>query len=71
MEFWTILWVTVIGGIYDGENSFMVYPSMDSCRAALSVLSDTLPYDHGMLCEETTAMSKSLRPKRRPGVSND
>lgn len=66
MTYWTILWVTFLGGPYDGEQAFMVYPSVETCEQALSVVSSTLPYDHMMECEPTTALSSSLRPKRNP-----
>ena len=29
-------------------------------------ISDTLPYEHNLICEETPTPSSSLRPKRRP-----
>ena len=66
MTYWTILWVTLLSGPFDGDRFFMVYPSLETCEAALTPVSDTLPYDHSMICEETTALSSSLRPKRRP-----
>lgn len=66
MTFWTILWVTALGGPYDGESAFLVYPSLEACEAALNPVSDTLPYDHSLICEETTVLSSSLRPKRNP-----
>jgi hypothetical protein len=66
MTFWTILWVTALGGLYDGQSAFLVYPSLEACEAALNPVGDTLPYDHRLLCEETPVMSSSLRPKRRP-----
>lgn len=69
--FWTILWVTALGGPYDSESAFLVYPSLEACEAALIPVSDTLPYDHSLICEETTALSSSLRPRPRPGVGND
>ena len=64
--FWTILWVTALGGPYDSESAFLVYPSLEACEAALNPVSDTLPYDHSLICEETTVLSSSLRPKRNP-----
>lgn len=66
MKFWTILWITFAGGPYDGEQAFMVYPSVETCEQALTVVSGTLPYDHNLSCQETTVLSASLRPKRRP-----
>lgn len=66
MTYWTVLWITFLGGPYDGENAYMVYPSLETCEKALNVVSDTLPYDHNLLCEETTVLSSSPRPKRNP-----
>lgn len=66
MEYWTIMWITALGGMFDGESSYVVYPSLDTCRAALTVVSDTLPYDHQIACVVTDTPSKSLRPKPRP-----
>lgn len=66
MTFWTILWVTALGGLYDGQSAFLVYPSLEACENALMPISDTLPYEHNLICEETPTPSSSLRPKRRP-----
>ena len=66
MTYWTVLFVTALGGPFDGETSYMVYPSLEACEAATAVISTTLPYDHNMACEETTTLSSSLRPKPRP-----
>ena len=66
MDFWTILFVTALGGPFDGESSYMVYPSMETCEQATAVISQTLPYDHSIECEETTMQSSSIRPKRNP-----
>lgn len=66
MKFWTILWITALGGPYDGESAYMVYPSLDACEEATTVISGTLPYSHNIICEETTVLSSSLRPKRNP-----
>lgn len=66
MTFWTIMWITALGGMIDGNVTALVYPSLESCEAALSAVSDTLPYDHNMICEETEMPSSSIRPKRRP-----
>lgn len=66
MEYWTIMWITMLGGPYDGQGSFIVYPSLKACETALVTISDTLPYDHNLLCEETVTLSASIRPKRRP-----
>lgn len=66
MKFWTILWITFAGGPFDDQQAYMVYPSLETCEHALTVVSDTLPYDHNMICEETPTPSSSIRPKRRP-----
>lgn len=66
MTYWTVMWITMLGGPYDGQGSFIVYPSLETCEAALSAVGDTLSYDHNLLCEETTTLSASIRPKRRP-----
>lgn len=66
MTYWTILWVTLLGGPYDGEQTFMVYPSIETCEASLSAVGDTLPYDYQIECEVTDVLSSSLRPKRSP-----
>ena len=72
MTYWTILWITALGGPYDNQSAFLVYPSLETCEAALTPVSDTLPYDHNMICEETEMPSSSIRPKRRPeGLTND
>jgi hypothetical protein len=60
------MWITILGGPYDGQGSFVAYPSLETCEAALSAVGDTLPYDHNLLCEETPTPSASMRPKRRP-----
>lgn len=66
MEYWTIMWITALGGMIDGNATALVYPSLASCEAALTPVSNTLPYDHNMICEETEMLSSSIRPKRRP-----
>lgn len=66
MTYWTILWITALGGPFDGEMSYMVYPSMETCEAATATISATLPYDHSIECEATDVLSSSLRPKRNP-----
>ena len=66
MTYWTIMWITALGGVIDGNVTALVYPSLETCEAALSAVGDTLPYDHNMLCEETATLSGSIRPKRRP-----
>jgi hypothetical protein len=66
VTFWTVLFVTTLGGPFDGEVSYMVYPSVEACENAAAIISQTLPYDHQMECEETPTQSSSIRPKRNP-----
>lgn len=66
MTYWTIMWITMLGGPYDGQGSFIVYKSLEQCEAALSAVGDTLHYDHNLLCEETTTPSSSMRPQPNP-----
>lgn len=66
MEYWTIMWITALGGMIDGNVTALVYPSLETCEAALSAVGDTLPYDHNMLCEETPTPSSSMRPQPNP-----
>lgn len=66
MEYFTILWVTVLGGPLDGSTSGLVYSSLDQCEKATIVVSATLDYDHSMDCDESMLMSMSMRPKPRP-----
>lgn len=66
MEYFTILWITVLGGPLDGSTSGLVYSSLDKCEKAKIVVSATLDYDHNMYCDESVLMSKSIRPKPRP-----
>jgi hypothetical protein len=66
MTYWTVMWITMLGGPYDGQGSFVVYPSLETCEAALSAVGDTLPYDHNLFCEETYTLSASMRPQPNP-----
>ena len=66
MEFWTVLWITVLGTQVDGSTSGLLYPSLAECEAATTIISATLPYDHSMECQETTTMSRIVRPVRNP-----
>lgn len=65
MTYWTILWITMSGGAFDGDRFFMVFPSLETCEAATSAVGDTLPYDHFMSCKETGIAATSIRPKAR------
>ena len=66
MEFWAIMWITMMGGMLDGETTSVAYPSLDACEAALTPVSNTLPYDHSIVCEETALASGSIQPQQRP-----
>lgn len=72
MEYWTILWITILGGPLDGEAGYMVYASYDECFAAHKIVSDTFSYDHQIECEVTDVPSSSIRPMPRPeGLGDD
>lgn len=67
MEYWTVMWITVLsGGVVEGSETGLVYPSLEACEAAIIPVTDTLQYDFNVICEETGALSASIRPKRRP-----
>jgi hypothetical protein len=66
MEYFTIMWITVLGGTLDGSTSGLLYMSLDKCNASTSIVSRTLEYDHSIKCEETAVASSSIRPKPRP-----
>lgn len=66
MTYWTVLWITIIGGPLDGSQSYLLYPSHDACFAAHQVVASTLTYDYKVRCEETDTASRSIKPKARP-----
>jgi hypothetical protein len=66
MAHWTILWITFLGGPFDGNQTGLLYRSEAECWAAHQTISDTLRYDHKVACEVTNTLSASPRPKRRP-----
>jgi len=66
MEYWTIMWITVLSGYLDGSIVALPYETLAQCEAAIPSVSDTLPYDYNIKCEETPTASSSMRPKRRP-----
>lgn len=65
MTYWTILWITMIGGPFDGDQTFIAYPSLATCEAAISTVGSTLTYDYTLRCAETGVASASMRPKPR------
>ena len=66
MTYWTVMLITVLGGYMDGATVVIPYPDLAACKAALTPVSSTLPYDHNLICEETTVASASIRPMPRP-----
>lgn len=66
MTYWTILWITVIGGPLNGSQSYLVYPSYEECMAAHQIVSETISYDHKVRCEESVTLSGTIRPLRNP-----
>lgn len=72
MEYWTILWVTILSGPLDGTVYGIPYPTEQACSAATRTVGDGFGYDHNMECEVTPTLSASIRPKRRPeGLVNE
>lgn len=68
MEFWTVMWITVLSGQIEGSTSGLVYPSLEKCEASISAVVGTIDgaYDYNVICEETATMSASVRPLPRP-----
>lgn len=51
MTYITILWITILSGPMEGSSYGVIYYDRESCRAAMTVVGDTLDYDHSMQCE--------------------
>lgn len=68
MEYWTILWVTILSGQLDGVVYGIPYASEKACIEARSEVGASLDYDHSLSCETMPGniASSSIRPKRRP-----
>ena len=69
MEYWAVLWVTVLSGPLEGSTSGLIYNSLAQCEAAISPIVETIDgqYDYSIVCEETVTPSSSpMRPKRNP-----
>ena len=66
MTFWTLMFITVIGGEMDGSQSYVLHRSMADCNAAISATSDTITYDHAMECVASDTPSGSIRPRQKP-----
>lgn len=65
MTYWTALLITILSGPLDNTTTAIAYPSLEACEAALQPISAMLPYDHSMICEESTTVATSIRPKNR------
>jgi hypothetical protein len=68
MEYWTILWITVLSGPLDGATSGLIYENLAACEVALPTVLATIDgqYDYNVVCEETETPSASIRPMPRP-----
>jgi hypothetical protein len=66
MEYWTVMWITVLSGYLEGATLALPYETEAQCLAALNAVSDTLPYDHNLECRVGDVPSSSIRPKRNP-----
>lgn len=66
MEYFTVLWITVLSGPIDGSTSGLIYESLEQCEAAKPAVVATLAYDFTVTCEETVTPSASIRPQARP-----
>lgn len=66
MEYFAVMWITVLSGPLDGSTSGLIYTNLAQCEAAISAVTNTLEYDYSVLCEETDIASASIRPQRRP-----
>jgi hypothetical protein len=55
------MWVTVLSGALQGDVFGIVYTTEDACRSALSVVSNTLDYDHNLSCD-TLPIGVELEP---------
>lgn len=66
MDYWTVLWITVLSGSLDGSTSGLIYSDLSACEAAIQPVTGTLTYDFNVICEETIMPSASIRPRRNP-----
>ncbi len=66
LEYWTVMWITVLSGYLEGASLALPYETEAQCLAATTAISDTLPYDHSLECRVGDVPSSSIRPKRRP-----
>lgn len=71
MEYWTIMFITVLSGPMDGTTGGVIYENLAACEENINVVTDPLPYDYSVICEETFVPSSSPRPQPRPeGLGN-
>lgn len=68
MEFWTVMFVTVLSGPLENSTSGLIYKSLAECEAAIPAVVGTFDgqYDYSVVCEESYTPSVSIRPKRNP-----
>ena len=66
MEYWTVLWITILSGPLDGTSSGLVYKSFEQCQASADSVTHNLDYDYTVMCDETSTPSYSVRPRPRP-----
>ena len=68
MEYFTVLWITVLSGPLADSTSGLIYNSLAECEAARPVVIGTIDgqYDFTIDCEESLTPSASIRPLRRP-----
>ena len=66
MTYWTIMMITVLNGPMEDSQMYLLYPSMESCEAAILPVTDTLIFDYKVECTKSDTMSKSIRPKKNP-----
>lgn len=67
MTYWTVMMITILGGPMESVQMGLLYPSEESCRAAVNQVTDTLPYDYRVDCVVSDTLSASPRPRPRPG----
>lgn len=68
MEYFTVLWITVLSGPLEGSTSGLIYNSLAQCEAAIAPVVSTIDgqYDYNVICEETITPSSFIRPQRNP-----
>ena len=68
MEYWTVLWITILSGDLENSTSGLIYKTLDQCEAAINTVAGTITsqYNYQIYCEETVTPSSSPTPKRNP-----